>query len=44
MPWVGKNEKKREKGNFLPKMFGGFKYSPYLCTRNSEMHDCLLLQ
>ena len=44
MPWVGKNEKKREKGNFLPEKFGGFKYSSYLCTRNWEMHDCLLLQ
>ena len=31
MPWVGKNEKNREKGNFLPEKFGGFKYFAYLC-------------
>ncbi len=42
---LGDKNKKNDLGmKKKPQKFGGFGESRYLCTRNSEMNYCLLLQ
>ena len=40
----GENKKNDLCAKKMLQKFGGFKESRYLCTRNSEMNYCLLLQ